>query len=348
MTAGSIQRLRASLPARSAILTWRTFFFILAFLNLKSLPLAWHFRLLRRFWANITRVPDVRRAIQKHADASSSGTSVGSTHPIFTFHTHTSFSPLYETDYNIHKSNSTYFSDLDESRMGLCTRILIPGIWSKDRSLEKQGIKGKIGVYLGAVHCTFHREIKPYQSFEVRSRVLGWDRKWLVIVSFFVLPAKGKKEEVLLASALSKYVIKKGRFTVSPDHCLRVAGWLPPKPEQTVDESGVLVPQPPSVTETGAEGTPLESSQPVTNASASTVVAVEEVKEKLEKVLSRGQEPASDPIISAARTPEETSPKGWDWHRIEQERLRGLKLAEAWLALDANLKDEHAHSSSML
>jgi hypothetical protein len=115
-----------------------------------------------------------------------------------------------------------------------------------------------------------------------------------------------------------------------------------------VDESGVLVPQPPSVTETGAEGTPLESSQPVTNASASTVVAVEEVKEKLEKVLSRGQEPASDPIISAARTPEETSPKGWDWHRIEQERLRGLKLAEAWLALDANLKDEHAHSSSML
>ncbi|KPI36396.1 uncharacterized protein AB675_2991 [Cyphellophora attinorum] len=335
MAADTIQRLRASLPARSAILTWRTFFFILAFLNLKSLPLAWHYRLLRRFWANITRVPDVRRAIQKHANASSSASAPATTHPLFTFHTHTSFSPLYETDYNIHKSNSTYFSDLDESRMGLCTRILIPGLWSKDRSLEQQGIKGKIGVYLGAVHCTFHREIKPYQSFEVRSRVLGWDRKW-------------KKEEVLLASALSKYVIKKGRFTVSPEHSLRVAGWLPPKPEQTVDESGVLVPQPPSVTETGTEGTPLESSQPVTSASASAVVAADEVKEKLEKVLSRGQEPASDPIISAARTPEEPSPGGWDWQRIEQERLRGLKLAEAWLALDGNLKDEHAHSSSII
>lgn len=30
----------------------------------------------------------------------------------------------------------------------------------------------------------------------------------------------------------------------------------------------------------------------------------------------------------------------WDWHRIEMERLRGLRIAANWLSLDKDLSDE--------
>ena len=137
----------------------------------------------------------------------------------------TSRSPLYETDYNLHKSNSTYFSDLDESRTALVTKIYGPALRGGDGQLEREGHHGRVSVILGSVHTSFHKEIKPYEKYELRSRVLGWDKKWLIIGSFFIRPAKGKQNEVLLASSLSKYVVKKARFTVSPERCLTTAGW---------------------------------------------------------------------------------------------------------------------------
>ena len=329
--------LRSRVPSTSTMLSWRTLFFILALLNLKALPFVWHLRLLRRFYSNLYTPADVKRALLKHQNESSVSAT---THPIFqpvSIHTH---APLYEIDWNLHKSNSTYFSDLDESRTALVTRLIVPGRYSKDKTLENKGIKGRIAVLLGSVHCSFHKEIKPYVRYECRSRILTWDRKWLVIATFLIMPRKGK-EEVLLASAISKYVVKKGRYTISPEHCLRNAGWLPPQPETGVEESGVLVP--PSITETGPEGTPTGSAVP-----ASSAAAAAEVKEKLQKVLSRDEdlekgEGHGDPISAAAKTPSATSSGGWDWHRIEEERLRGLKLAEAWLALDGQLKDEYSY-----
>jgi len=106
--------------------------------------------------------------------------------------------------------------------------------------------------------CTFKKEIGMYQGFEMWSRVLCWDRKWIYIVTHFVKKGivrpnayiltdgswfgkrykavKGGKgsaevdEKAIFASAISKYVIKLGRLTIHPEVSLNASGLLPPKP----------------------------------------------------------------------------------------------------------------------
>lgn len=101
------------------------------------------------------------------------------------------------------------------------------------------------------MHTSFHREIKPYQRYEVRSRILAWDQKWIFVVSYFVKPgtvpsnvagkslleanlatvdADIKKENGagagIFATAVSRYVLKKGRVTVLPETLIAELGFL--------------------------------------------------------------------------------------------------------------------------
>lgn len=91
--------------------------------------------------------------------------------------------PLLDCDYNLHKSNSTYFSDFDVARLHLLVCLVSSGMVKTGREL---GQGARVGIALGAVGCNFRREIKPYEAFEVWTRVLAWDQKWLYTVSHFV------------------------------------------------------------------------------------------------------------------------------------------------------------------
>ncbi|KAH6891430.1 hypothetical protein B0T10DRAFT_485270 [Thelonectria olida] len=177
-----------------------------------------------------------------------------------------SHTPLLEIDYNLHKSNSTYFADLDVARAHLVTFLARAATEDLARNVEtkivldpKTGkpIKGPIGVMLGAVACSFKREIAPYKGYEMWSRILSWDRKWLYIVTHYVpkgtakptewldprcgLSKRGPKDATgdwqkkIYATAISKYVFKIDRFTVHPAHVLggrsnllpeRPGGWM--------------------------------------------------------------------------------------------------------------------------
>lgn len=355
----------------SALLSWRTLALTLVLLNLKNVPLAWHFRLLYQLLRHRHTPAAVRRSLHDAAHSTSPSTS---THPIFapvSIHTH---APLCEIDYNLHKSNSTYFSDLDEARTALVTKLLLPALGSGDQTLKKLGHTGRVSVILGAVHCSFHREIRPYERYECRSRVLAWDRKWLVIGTWLLRPGrKGKRgevqgQEVVLASALSKYVVKKGRFTVKPEHCLRVAGWLPEKPKEVEErerreeeqeqrsklEGSVVVVSPQGAEQQAessggsSEAAPSSTATPAEPVAAAPEDAVgdvagvvQRVAEKVEVVTADAgiQDDKKDPIAAAAKTPEGGDWE-WDWYRVDAERRRGLQLLEHWLALDQTLKDE--------
>lgn len=113
------------------------------------------------------------------------------------------------------------------------------------------------GLALGAVSCSFKRELKPYESYELWTRVLSWDEKWIYIVTHFVrkgavLPSnytlypqqnsaaqqfkrRGSADsmdsqdgnDAVVATALSKCVFKQGRRTVSPALMLKVSGIMP-------------------------------------------------------------------------------------------------------------------------
>lgn len=165
-------------------------------------------------------------------------------------------------DYNLHKSNSTYFADLDVSRTHLVAYLCRPAMRRLARNDKtrfvldpktKEPVKGSLGIMLGSVGCSFKKEIPVYKSFELWSRVLCWDRKWFYIVTHFVPkgvavptgwmdPGLSKTktrsdrdasdgwEKKIYATALSKYVFKVGRYTVHPAIVLEGSGLLPERP----------------------------------------------------------------------------------------------------------------------
>lgn len=216
----------------------------------------------------------------------------------------------------MHKSNSTYFADLDISRSHLATHLLGPAMFlvgdnAKHKLvLDKDGnvVKGSFGMGLGAVFCSFRKEISPLQGYEMWSRILSWDRKWLYIITHYVVKGKvrptkyhGKKmgptrprmvdtetgkpvsqedwSKFVIATAISKYVFKVGRFTVHPAIVIEASGLLPERPGEGWRGG-----------ETGT-GTP----------------------DELGEIDEEGE---------------------WDWRRVELERRKGMEYAEHFAALD--------------
>ncbi|KAH7266190.1 hypothetical protein NW759_006418 [Fusarium solani] len=215
--------------------------------NWKTMPLAWTYRVFYSFIYHTL----LRKSPKLGPDA------------LFKPIISSSHAPLLEIDYNLHKSNSTYFADLDISRTHLISYLLRESLAVLSRNTQNkivldpktdQPIKGSIGIMLGAVECSFKREIPAYKNYEMWSRILSWDRKWLYIATHYVPkgtarpkswldprfmktatrgaqdPAGGWEKKIY-ATAISKYVIKLGRFTVHPAIVLGgAAGLLPERP----------------------------------------------------------------------------------------------------------------------
>ncbi|KKY20069.1 hypothetical protein UCRPC4_g04258 [Phaeomoniella chlamydospora] len=247
-------------------------------------------------------------------------------HPLFRPETITTHAPLLETDYNLHKSNSTYFSDLDISRSKVMGRLLA-AVWplsdirvevradSNDPNSEMklQKVKGRAATILGAVHTTFRKEIAPYASYNVQSRVLSWDNRWIYIGTWFLKPAsKPKEKPTVLACSLSKYIVKKGRITVRPELMFAAGGLLPPKP-------GTIM-----------NGTADAST--ATTTESSTVQEAADMTQRAARLVAD----ATSSTSSEANANEEE----WTWEEVEKERLRGAELVTKWAALDGELEEE--------
>ncbi|KAF5981213.1 hypothetical protein FBULB1_4882 [Fusarium bulbicola] len=174
----------------------------------------------------------------------------------------TTSTSLLEVDYYLHKSNSTYFADLDVARAHLIAYLFRHGFHRLSNNTKlgivldpKTGtaMGGRLGINLGAVQTCFRREITAFKQVEMWSYVLTWDRKWLYIVTHFVpkgtaLPTEwldprfartatrpllkdsGDLSKKIYATALSKYVFKLKRLTVPPSTVLEEAGLLPTRP----------------------------------------------------------------------------------------------------------------------
>jgi hypothetical protein len=185
-----------------------------------------------------------------------------------------------------------------------------------------------------------------YERVEVRSRVIGWDEKWVLILTSFVRRRKG--EEELCAVGLSKYVVKKGRFTVAPERVFRKGGWLPSK-RDAEHHSG-------SMMNGGAEKASGGAHEPEISSASG-----EDENDKVEGAdegLKEAQIPgvAEAVVANAEKTAAAVSgnnvlpwtedekttwnAEAWSWEEIEEERLRGLQLAKGWLALDSDLVAE--------
>lgn len=259
-----------------------------------------------------------------------------SSHPIFTPVSIMSHTSLLETDYNLHKSNSTYFSDLDVSRTALVVNLVTPGMEFTKRELDKEvdekGKKkfpGSLAVLLGSVYCSFKKEVLTYERYEMQSKIAGWDEKWLYVLTYFLRPAKRKGEDkTILAMGISRYVLKKGRLTIRPERILRASGFLPEKPEGESVSGNASVSVTPAVPETPESGEAINASGGLDDAVAREVMAFTESTD-LNKVVREKQ----------ARE-QEWNKDEWTWEKIERERLRGLNIVKGFVNTDSELAGE--------
>ncbi|QSS50222.1 capsule polysaccharide biosynthesis protein [Histoplasma capsulatum var. duboisii H88] len=216
-----------------------------------------------------------------------------------------------EVDYRLHKSNSTYLADLDITRSHLVSHLVAKSghlaahnaktRFVMDPSNPAKPARGSFNIGIGGVHCSFKREIKPYQKYEMWSRILTWDRKWLYIVTHFVekgavrprswdaenygrtrsTPGKPADwEKKIFATAVTTYVFKLGRLTIHPAVMLGGSGLLPERPGGWTSDAA-------------------------TNGGAS-------------ELLGDGDTKRSE----------------WTWERTENERRRGLEYARHFAAMD--------------
>lgn len=309
--------------------TWRVLAVIIALLNLKNIPGFWHIRVIRGICYQLYLQPSTQKP--KHLFA-----------PMIT----SSFNTIYDCDWNFHKSNSTYFQDLDVARAHLVGCIIRTGLArlnsGDEEGLPKHNIqyKGRYTIALGAVSCFFQRQIEPLQQFEIYTRVLSWDRKWIYIVSHIVTkgairpdsyalqpwkkskrrPNEVKKDEEdlkkhIFASSLARYVFKKGRLTINPEIVLERSRLLPPRP------AGVGLP--PRTELLTSDATPAPAETPATAAMNGGPSSPEAMATELGRRLS-----------SVAKT-SNVQDDDWTWEDMERERLRGLKIASHFDSLGA-------------
>ncbi|KAL4894668.1 hypothetical protein BDV59DRAFT_163057 [Aspergillus ambiguus] len=200
---------------------WKAAAVFFALLNLKTLPIVWHLRVYRYFFQHgYLLTPAVEQPARPSTEILK---------PVSIF----SRAPVMELDFNMHKSNSTYFSDLDVSRTALMSNLVVKGAALLESRLEAQGKKGFLGFILGSVYTSFKREIPAYMKYEVKSHVASFDQKWIYIVTYFLRPSKKTSQDDemlkkrLFAVSISRYVLKKGRYTVPPKEVFEAAGYTP-------------------------------------------------------------------------------------------------------------------------
>lgn len=193
-----------------------------AIASIKNIPLSW---VVQFYWrVFLTLVVPRRKYLKTKSNTFGIGTKPLDLFEYTTFNTYVS--PL-EIDMYLHKSNSTYFQDLDLARTTLVTTIF-QTLFYKYYDNVNGYFKGKAVsnlpyIPVGTVLCSFKRELKVFQRYQIKSRVLAWDNKWLYVLLKFVTHKKGA--EVVCAVAVTKYVFKRnGRITIRPEEFIKELG----------------------------------------------------------------------------------------------------------------------------
>ncbi|MFM9974964.1 MAG: acyl-CoA thioesterase [Beijerinckiaceae bacterium] len=99
-----------------------------------------------------------------------------------------------DLDLNIHMNNGRYLTIMDLGRVDLLVRT---GLFSEARR------RGWFPV-VGSVQIDYKRSLNPFQRYDLKTRVLGWDERWFVMEQVFVRDGKAVASAVLKAMILSR------------------------------------------------------------------------------------------------------------------------------------------------
>ncbi|KAK2463910.1 hypothetical protein APHAL10511_004082 [Amanita phalloides] len=166
--------LRPGRPLPYATKVAKYVFFLLLLLNARSLPLAWHIRVLRpafairlrHLWMRLRTVFMSRQQREKEEDRWLDGLCPVGQHPLDTVVSYQSWASIDDIDFYGHLSNSSYAKTCDAARfkaaLQLFPMFFRAGGW----------------MALAATHYHFIREIPKFASYQVRTSIHAWDEKW--------------------------------------------------------------------------------------------------------------------------------------------------------------------------
>ena len=142
---------------------------------------------------------------------------------------------IFAHDVNRHKSNSTYFTDAD-----ICYAESASRLASKSFNLAIK--RGKPAFpRLGATGAIFLKEIKLFQKYQISSKILSWDEKWIYSAVKFETPdseVKAGATRKTFAVLVAKTVFKEGRRTVPPQETFEESGLIPLPHVEGKDQNG--------------------------------------------------------------------------------------------------------------
>lgn len=128
-----------------------------------------------------------------------------------------------DLDSNLHMNNGRYLTIMDLGRFDLILRNGLMRLMVKQRSVP----------ILGAAKIRFRLPLLPFQAYNLETRVLCWDEKWIFMEQRFVI-AKGEKQGAVAAIAILKgsfFDKRKGELLPTAD-LLHALGWDQPSPPQ--------------------------------------------------------------------------------------------------------------------
>lgn len=123
-----------------------------------------------------------------------------------------------DLDLNMHMTNARYFSVMDLGRVDLMIRS----------GLARPMLRNRWQAVLGASMVRFRRPLKPFQRYELTSRVLCWDDRW-----FFIEQRAETPEGTAAVAVMQGAFLTKGGI-IAPARMLAEAGMpheSPPMPD---------------------------------------------------------------------------------------------------------------------
>jgi len=115
----------------------------------------------------------------------------------------------HDCDLNIHLNAGRYLSFMDIARMDLITRT----------GLMRRMVKKGWRPIMGGCTVLYRREIKPFERFRVRSRVVGWDEKW-----FYLEHVVEKGADTFCAKATVRTLVRGKGGNITPREVLALVG----------------------------------------------------------------------------------------------------------------------------
>ncbi|MCB2386225.1 thioesterase family protein [Thalassolituus alkanivorans] len=119
-----------------------------------------------------------------------------------------------DLDFNRHVTNGRYFTMADVGRMDY---VLRSGAY-------KVALRHKAFPVVGDVWGKFRRELRLFEAFEIHSRMLGWDDKWVFVEHRFM------RKERVIGVVMMRGLFRSAKGLVDPQEFIAEMNLAPQSP----------------------------------------------------------------------------------------------------------------------